>query len=517
MKKAYKFISMTLLITLLGGMLSCGSITEPVETEIETKTNIDIPQSTTDIKLESAMPSQTCRAESYDMELRLDTDQKQLFGTVSIELVNQTEDVLSELCFRTDGASDMEIKNIMIEGTNNQLVTTNKKEVSAIYVDISSSPLNPGQSLTISMDFLTKIPNQKSRFGYTINGKDTIYQLTFCFPRIAMYENGAWDESPYMNNGAENNYVTVSDYSVTFEAPKDFTVIASGDEKTNGSITEITGENLRQFAIFAGNNIKVNTEIIHNVAINNYYFDHDGNTEYYAMALDAAKDSFDLFATLIGDYPYRELDLIHGYYSSAMEYSSIILMGMPDVEDVTELDENASFSELCSRVAHEVAHQWFYGVVGNDPYKEPWLDESLAEYCEDMLYQQSKLPSIASAIKHDQKFNSSGIWGTMSDEEFNQYIDGMIEQLTGDSFIISKTYNDYNVENQEYSSYVYDGGAYFFYELRKAMGEGVFFPMLQEYYNAYYFNECTTQDFIKMVQTFDNSEEVKRILKKYLG
>lgn len=124
-----------------------------------------------------------------------------------------------------------------------------------------------------------------------------------------------------------------------------------------------------------------------------------------------ANYSFNRFATLIGDYPYRESDLIHGYYSSAMEYSSIILMGMPDVQDVTELDENASFSELCSRVVHEVAHQWFYGVVGNDPYEEPWLDESLAEYCEDMLYQQSKLPSIASAIKHDQKFNRSSIWG----------------------------------------------------------------------------------------------------------
>lgn len=515
MRKICKFVSIVLCTTFLGGMISCGSTAEPME--IETKTNVDVPESTTDIKLEPAMPAQTCRAERYDMELRLDTEQKQLFGTVSVELVNRTQDVLRELCFRTDAASDMEIKNVMIEGAKKQPATRNKKEVSAIYADISHVPLNPGESITITMDFMTEIPNEKSRFGYTINGKDTIYQLTFCFPRIAMYENGTWDESPYTNSGAENNHVTVSDYHVTFEAPREFTVIASGDEKTNGNITEITGENLRQLAIFAGSNIEVNTEIIHNTAINHYSFDHDGNKEYYAMALDAAKDSFHLFSTLIGDYPYKELDVIHGYYNSAMEYSGVILMGMPDVKDVTELDEHATFSDLCSRVAHEVAHQWFYGVVGNDPYEEPWLDEALAEYCEDILYQQSKLPSIASAIKYDQKFNGSDIWGTMSEEEFHQYMDGVIEQLTGDSFIISKSYKDYDVENQEYSSYVYDGGTYFLYELRKAMGDGVFFPMLQEYYKAYSFKECTTQDFIKMVQRFDDSEDVKRILKKYLG
>jgi pimeloyl-ACP methyl ester carboxylesterase len=30
--------------------------------------------------------------------------------------------------------------------------------------------------------------------------------------------------------------------------------------------------------------------------------------------------------------------------------------------------------------AHEVAHQWWYAVVGNDIYREPWLDEAFAQY-----------------------------------------------------------------------------------------------------------------------------------------
>src|SRR4051812_4140319 len=31
-------------------------------------------------------------------------------------------------------------------------------------------------------------------------------------------------------------------------------------------------------------------------------------------------------------------------------------------------------------VAHELAHQWFYGIIGDDQWSEPWLDESFAEF-----------------------------------------------------------------------------------------------------------------------------------------
>ena len=34
---------------------------------------------------------------------------------------------------------------------------------------------------------------------------------------------------------------------------------------------------------------------------------------------------------------------------------------------------------------HEVAHQWFYGLVGNDQGRDPWLDEGVATYAEGRL------------------------------------------------------------------------------------------------------------------------------------
>lgn len=516
MKKSKKLIACMLLITMSILMTACSNNSNST---VDIKTNIDVPKRTTSTTLQQAEPIKTCRANRYDMDLKLDTDNQQLSGTVTIQLTNETNDTLNELCLRTDAADNMQIQNVIIKDSKQLLMLKEKREISAFYVDISNTPLNPGESIALTFDFFTKIPKQKNRFGYTINGKDCVYQLTFCYPRIAMYEDGVWDESPYINDGGENNYTTVSDFHITFEAPKEYTVISSGEEKTKDNKTTITGENLRQLAIFAGTNIKVDTETVKGVKINNYYFNHDGNKEYNDMTMAAAKDSFTLFSTLIGEYPYQELDVVQGYYPSAMEYSGVILIGLPDVapKQFINLDKNTSFTALCTKTAHEVAHQWFYGVVGNDPYNEPWLDESLAEYCEDMLFQQSKLPSIATAIDHDQTINdNSDTWGTMSDKEFDKLIDSYIAQGPENGYMINKAYTEYDSESYEYSIQVYDGGSYFFFELRKAMGDGVFFPMLQEYYKAYHFNECTTEEFINIVRTFDNSEKVEKILKKYI-
>ena len=85
--------------------------------------------------------------------------------------------------------------------------------------------------------------------------------------------------------------------------------------------------------------------------------------------LAAAQKSVSTFAASFGPYPYPELDVVLGAFPDfgGMEYPTIV------------------FSEVDKwTVAHEVAHQWWYGLVGNDQYAEPWLDESLATWSEEL-------------------------------------------------------------------------------------------------------------------------------------
>ena len=42
---------------------------------------------------------------------------------------------------------------------------------------------------------------------------------------------------------------------------------------------------------------------------------------------------------------------------------------------------------LEATTAHEVAHKWFYGIVGSDQLLEPWLDEGIAQYATLLYYQ----------------------------------------------------------------------------------------------------------------------------------
>lgn len=46
------------------------------------------------------------------------------------------------------------------------------------------------------------------------------------------------------------------------------------------------------------------------------------------------KASVELYSELIGEYPFEQLDLTNVFIDSAMEYSGMIMLGFPDVEDI---------------------------------------------------------------------------------------------------------------------------------------------------------------------------------------
>ena len=82
-----------------------------------------------------------------------------------------------------------------------------------------------------------------------------------------------------------------------------------------------------------------------------------------------ASEALTRLADAFGAYPWDDLVLAEvgagGGFS--MEYPRMIHLTRGKVADTYV-------------VYHEVAHQWFYGQVGNDQQREPWLDEGLADF-----------------------------------------------------------------------------------------------------------------------------------------
>jgi hypothetical protein len=87
------------------------------------------------------------------------------------------------------------------------------------------------------------------------------------------------------------------------------------------------------------------------------------------QTLDKAAYALDRFNRLYGAYPYGDLVLaeIGASGGFSMEYPRQIHLTRTKVRDTYV-------------IYHEVAHQWFYGLLGNDQMREPWLDEGFSDF-----------------------------------------------------------------------------------------------------------------------------------------
>lgn len=441
-------------------------------------------------------------ADKYEMEINFDNLKHTISGTAYITVTNKTNTVLDELHIRnyTANITDSKFTNFKISGKELK-ANINEQDKSIISVDLNKK-LKPNKTITVSMDFKTKIPKRQDKFGYAVFEEKEIYNLSTCFPTLSFFDGEKWYDHPYIESFGESNLSHLSNYIVTVNTPNGFSVVATGDETVNKNSTKIIGENLREFALVISNSFSSLSKVANGTKINYYYLNFENNNEFSNAILEASYNSFELFSNYFGDYIHSELDIVHTFMESAMEYSGLVMLGYPDAsdDDVKNLDksskEHGFLPSQQSRVAHEIAHQWFYSAVGNDPFLEPWLDEGFAEYCEDVLWQNT-------------------LRNTEEKEKFNHFIKDYIKQVTKDSYIINKGYLNYTEDNN-YSMYVYEGGKLFLYELSETLGEEDFQHALREYYNTYKNKISTTKDFLKIIKKYDTDNKTDSIIKKYI-
>lgn len=80
-------------------------------------------------------------------------------------------------------------------------------------------------------------------------------------------------------------------------------------------------------------------------------------------------DAMVAHARRFGPFPYAEFTVVVlPRLSGGIEFPGGIMLGAGEYRDPTG--------------SHEVAHEYFYGLVGNDQARDPWLDESFATYAE---------------------------------------------------------------------------------------------------------------------------------------
>lgn len=353
------------------------------------------------------------------------------------------------------------------------------------------SILEPKEKVEIEIKFNVKLPTNIDRFGF---GKD-VFNFGNWYPIACVYDDTGWNLDPYYKLG-DPFYSNTSNYDIAITVPKDMVVAASGNiisEKAKGKKKTyiIEGKLIRDFAWVSSSNFIVSKSQIEDTIIKVYALENNPAIADYA--LEVGKKCIKIFNRLFGQYPYGVYSIVMTEFPTGMEYPGIVFINK-------DYYNNHFKDPLEKVIVHETAHQWWYGVVGNDQIDEAWLDESLATYSE-VIYMNNR-------------------YGEGEGENYYNYTCEMPydygkDYITEDA-IIHKSLKDFKGW-EDYGLLVYVKGAMFLNDIKEDFGIEILYDILNRYYNTYKFHNATTDDFIRICQEVTNTSFKDRVDKWLYG
>ena len=146
-------------------------------------------------------------------------------------------------------------------------------------------------------------------------------------------------------------------------------VLATSGDRTgisaDGLTQTFTASNVRDFTVTAAPDYRTSSRVVGGTTVRVYY--RPGAPG--AAMLDAAADAFAALRARLGPYPYPTFKVVQSAGGYGMESPRLIW-----------IPSGVAASSLRYLAAHETAHQWFYGLVGNDQAVEPFTDEAAADF-----------------------------------------------------------------------------------------------------------------------------------------
>jgi aminopeptidase N len=325
------------------------------------------------------------------------------------------------------------------------------------------------------MGFTLKLANIMHRLGYN----EKTVNLGNWYPVACVYENGEFRAEPYYSNG-DPFYSDMANYEVTMTVPSKAVLASTGEVKSASesggkSTYNLSARAVRDFAMCISDNFKTITGKAGKTSVTYYYYDE----EKPEASLKAAIDSITTFNGMFGEYPYKTLAVAKtGFMHGGMEYPNLVF-----ISDAANMKDEY-YQEV---IIHEVAHQWWYGVVGNDQIRDAWMDEGLADYSVTLFYERN--------TEYNQK-RSDRIMQTM--KEYLVYTDIIKAYMQKDKTLdtsMNRALNQYNTES-EYVYMTYAKGHLLFDNLRNTIGDKSFFDGIKDYYAKNMFKNVKQEHMI---------------------
>ena len=238
---------------------------------------------------------------------------------------------------------------------------TTSPDVTTLVVD-PGAPLGAGTTLEVAVPWRLEVPGPVQD---RISRDGDAMRLGSFFPILAWEPGVGWATDPAVSAFAEASTAQTADFDLTVTVPEGYGVLASGVADRPGHWTATA---MRDVALSVGRfqtataTARAPEPVAVTVGV------HAGIPESPRAYLDQVVASLEDFGRRFGPYPWPVFTLaITPALGGGIEYPTHVMQG-PGTSGSTTV--------------HEVAHQWFYALVGNNQGRDPWLDEGLATWGE---------------------------------------------------------------------------------------------------------------------------------------
>jgi len=448
---------------------------------------------------------------NYNMTVDIDVNSFQYNGKQSLVYTNNSPDTInkvfyhlyfnafkpgSEMATRIVSGKDKNKRfkidiNTIPKEEEGRLTVSNVRQEGELLSPVNSgtilevplkNSLLPGKSTTITLDFNGQVPKIIRRAGRD-SKEGVALSMGQWYPKMAEYDYDGWNAEPYI--GREFHGVW-GDFDVTINIDEEYVVAASGylqnpnnyghgyggskPKARKGKLSwRFIAPMVHDFTWAA------DPDFIHDtypgpngVSLHFFYKNNPEIIDNWKKLQPKTAELMRFFNNTIGDYPYKEYNVVHGG-DGGMEYAMLTL-----------ITGNRKFGSLVGVTAHELAHSWFQHVLATNEMKHEWMDEGFTSYISklavDKILEENKVFPLASSYKDYLSLALSGFEQPQSTNA-NRY--------------------DYNMA---YESSAYSKGAVFLAQLGYVIGQENLSKTIKEYYSSHKFTHPTPNDFRRVAE-----------------
>lgn len=459
----------------------------------------------------------------YQIQLKLDFDALSYSGSERVRWVNHTDHANSVLYFhlypnlRVDQAvtgnppqaTDNEEPRLEITGvrqaTDESPLTYSIDDQGTTLRVTLREQVTPGNSTEIVVGFKGAVPevdpdetgltahvvkqvsaalrgDREMRRARDLNFRSRgVMLLGTSYPVLAVHNGDEWLRKLEPSVG-DIIFNDTADYDVKIEVAPGVSVFTSAAEaanESNAKTVAFAAPALRDFAIIAGRNLKSEETQVGNITLRSIFVQEHERIGKRVLAM--AADSLRIFTSRFGALPFRNINvaeapLVAGVGSNEfagleviasayyVDFDSPTMRNLPEIirEQRPSVEESLEWS-----VAHLTAHEWWGRAVGNNPAREPVLDEAMASWSALLYFREIYGDQKAAIIREDQLQGVYRLYRTFGGEDMDA----------------DRPSRDYR-NTFQYAAVVTTKGALMFVELERLLGAEKMMAALKKYYRT---------------------------------